>query len=102
MYRLRAASPGLANDQGISWADSEGPFSLDGASADGSLEGCTPARGCTAAMNKKNDNEPYSFHSGGGNFLFVDGHVQFISETVKLEVFAALCTRAAGEVVSDY
>lgn len=101
VYRNRSAQPSLSNDQGISWADSEGPFSLDGASADGSREGCTPAAGCTYAMNKKNDNEPYSFHSGGGNFLFADGHVQFIRETVSLTTFAALCTRAAGEVIAS-
>jgi prepilin-type processing-associated H-X9-DG protein len=55
-------------------------------------------------MNKKNDNEPFSLHPGGGNFLFTDGHVQFISETVGYRTFAALCTRAAGEVLSggDY
>jgi len=104
VYRVQVAQPGLSNDQGIGWADSEGPFSLDGAKGDGSQEGCTPAAGCTFAMNKKNDNEPYSFHSGGGNFLFADGHVQFVPESVSLTTFAALCTAAGGEVVSasDY
>lgn len=101
VYRRRTARPDLANDQGIGWADSEGPFSLDGASADGTQEGCTPAGGCTAAMNRKNDNEPFSFHSGGANFLFADGHVQFVGEAIPLATFAALCTRAAGEVVGD-
>jgi prepilin-type processing-associated H-X9-DG protein/prepilin-type N-terminal cleavage/methylation domain-containing protein len=101
VWRNGRIQPGLANDQGIGWADSEGPFSLDGASADASQEGCTPAAGCTYPMNKKNDNEPYSFHPGGGNFLFADGHVQFVRETVTLQVFAALCTANAGEVVSD-
>src|SRR5262245_57579261 len=48
VYRLRTPNAGLANDQGIGWADSEGPFSLDGASADGSLEGCGP--NCSAPM----------------------------------------------------
>jgi prepilin-type processing-associated H-X9-DG protein len=104
VYRLRTANPSLTNDQGIGWADSEGPFSLDGASGDGTQAGCGPANGCTSAMNKKNDNEPYSFHTGGGNFLFTDGHVQFIAESVSLKTFAALCTRLGGEVVSgvDY
>lgn len=101
VYRNRTAMPSLNNDQGISWADSEGPYSLDGANADGSLEGCTPASGCTHAMNKKNDNEPYSFHSGGINAVFADGHVQFIRESIPLAALAAMSTRAAGEIFID-
>ncbi len=100
VYRRRADMPLLSNDQGIGWADSEGPFSLDGASADGSMEGCTPAGGCSHAINRRNDNEPYSFHIGGANFLFADGRVQFIAESVDFLTFAALCTMKAGEVVS--
>ena len=103
VYRGRAAQPALDNDQGIGWADSEGPFSLDGANADGSLEACTPANGCTFAMNKRNNNEPYSFHTGGANFLFTDGHVVFVRDSVTLQTLAALCTMNAGEVVgNDY
>jgi len=103
VYRNRSAQPGLNNDQGIAWADSEGPFSFDGATSDGSAEGCGPGGGCTTVMNAKNDNEPYSFHSTGANFLFADGHVQFIRESISLATFAALCTMNAGEVISgDY
>ena len=50
-------------------------------------------------MNATNENEPYAFHPAGANVLFADGSVRFVRETVKLDVFAALCTRAAGEVV---
>jgi prepilin-type N-terminal cleavage/methylation domain-containing protein/prepilin-type processing-associated H-X9-DG protein len=100
VFRNRSAQSGLTNDQGIGWADSEGPFSLDGAASDGSLEGCGAK--CALAMNKRNDNEPYSFHSGGGNFLFADGHIQFIRDSVPLTTLAALCTMNAGEVVGDY
>jgi prepilin-type processing-associated H-X9-DG protein len=102
VYRRRRAEPGQTNDQGIGWADSEGPFSLNGARPDGSAEGCGPTDGCTAAMNAKNDNEPYSFHPGGGNFLFADAHVAFVQESVDLPVFAALCTMRAGEVAGGY
>lgn len=101
VYRNRAARPDLANDQGIGWADSEGPFSFDGASADGALEGCGPAGGCAGAMNRRNDNEPFGFHGGGVNAAFADGSVRFVRESVSLVTFAALCTRAAGEVVAD-
>jgi prepilin-type N-terminal cleavage/methylation domain-containing protein/prepilin-type processing-associated H-X9-DG protein len=100
VYRLGTASPTLSNDQGIAWADNEGPFSVDGASADGTQEGCTPGNGCVFAMNKKNDNEPFGFHAGGTHFLFADGHVQFISQSIPLATFAALCTMSANEVVA--
>ncbi len=102
VFRKRAADASLSNNQGIGWVDSEGPFSLDGASADGGAEGCGGAGGCAFAMNKKNDNEPFSFHTGGGNFLFTDGHVQFVREGIPIAVFAALCTMNAGEVLGDY
>lgn len=92
---------GLSDDQGIGWADSEGAFSLDGANATGTLEGCGPAGGCIHAMNRKNDNEPFSFHPGGANFLFADGHVQYLRESLRLRTLAALCTKDAGEVVAD-
>ncbi len=97
-YRLHREQWDIENDQGIGWADSEGPFSLDGSVADASAEGGP------FAMNKRNDNEPYSFHPGGGNFLFADAHVAFVNEQVHIKTFAALCTRAAGEIVSarDY
>lgn len=97
VYRLRQPRRDLNNDQGIGWADSEGPFSLDGASADGRREGCSPGAGCGAAMNVRNDNEPYSFHPGGVQALYADGHVSFLSQSIELKVMAAQCTRCAGE-----
>lgn len=100
VYRNNVPNYSLTNDQGIGWVDNEGPFSLDGASADGTQEGCGTA--CNVPMNRKNDNEPFSFHAGGGNFLFGDGHIQFIRESVSIQTLAALCTRAAGEVPGDY
>jgi prepilin-type processing-associated H-X9-DG protein len=100
VYRNRSPQPALVNDQGIGWADSEGPFSLDGSSSDGSLEGCGSS--CASPMNRKNDNEPYSFHTGGANLLFADGRAQFVRESVPLPTLAALCTANAGEVIGDY
>ncbi len=97
VYRNHQLKAELSNDQGIGWADNEGAFSLDGANADGSAEGCGAEKGCTAAMNRRNDNEPYSFHRGGGNFVFADGHCQFLAEEIPLTTFAALVTRYGRE-----
>ena len=52
-------------------------------------------------MNGKNDDEPYSFHSGGANFWFVDGRVKFVNQSINLAVFAAMCTMNANEVIGE-
>jgi len=41
-----------------------------------------------------------SFHSGGGNFAMADGSVKFIKNSVNLNTYRALGTRAGGEVIS--
>ena len=43
----------------------------------------------------------HTAHPGGGNFLFMDGSVRFIKESVNLDTMRALCTRNYGEVVSS-
>jgi prepilin-type N-terminal cleavage/methylation domain-containing protein/prepilin-type processing-associated H-X9-DG protein len=44
----------------------------------------------------------WSYHPGGAHFLFVDGHVQFLSYSMDRADFWALATRAGGEVVGDF
>jgi prepilin-type N-terminal cleavage/methylation domain-containing protein/prepilin-type processing-associated H-X9-DG protein len=46
-------------------------------------------------------NQFYSLHQGGGvNFLFADGHVQFLKATINYKTYQALATRAGAEVIS--
>lgn len=100
VYRNRRADYSFSNDQGIGWADSEGPFSFDGSNADGTIEGGGPSGGCTYIMNRKNDNEPFSFHNDGSNSLFADGHVTFVRESTEVRIFSAMLTKSAGESIS--
>ncbi|MCI0684979.1 MAG: DUF1559 domain-containing protein [Gemmataceae bacterium] len=98
IYRGRTVLTGVQNNQGQGWIDSEGPFSLNGSNIDGSVQGLGPVL-TPRAINATNDNEPYSFHPGGINVVFADGHVTFIRESIGLLTFAAMCTKAAGEVI---
>ncbi|HTU25419.1 MAG TPA: DUF1559 domain-containing protein [Pirellulales bacterium] len=43
----------------------------------------------------------YSLHPGGVNFVFADGHVTFLMNTMDPQLFQALCIRAGGEVIAD-
>ena len=46
-------------------------------------------------------NQFYSQHTGGVQFLFVDGHVDFLSSSIDYRVYRALSTRANGEVIAN-
>jgi prepilin-type processing-associated H-X9-DG protein len=54
----------------------------------------------SCAVNCTNDREVYSFHPGGANAAFADGSVRFLGANIDIRVFAALVTRAGGEVAS--
>lgn len=99
VYQRRILQADLTNDQGFGWIDSESGFSLDGTCVDGSRQGLGPTE-TTAGINATNENEPYAFHSGGAMFLFADGHVSFLSETIELKLLAMLVTKAGGESVT--
>lgn len=101
--------PGAANGlpvviDGWGWADINGGFSIDGANAQG-LQNNTSSNGTVTQvpngvcfLNCTNDSELYAFHGSGGNFVFGDGSVQYISATISGTSFVALCTRDMGDV----
>ena len=84
--------------QGISWADSLGPFRIDGFNDLGTARA---SAGAGRAMNASNEGECYSFHVGGMCTVFGDASTRFLSESVELPVFCALVTRAGGENLPD-
>ena len=43
----------------------------------------------------------FSSHPGGVNFVFADGHVAFLSNSMTDEHFSRLCDRADGEVLAE-
>jgi prepilin-type processing-associated H-X9-DG protein len=73
---------------GSKWADDEAPFWVHQVCNGSQMVNCT------------NNNEVFSFHPTGANFLYGDGSVRFHAESIRAETFVSLFTRASGEVVS--
>ncbi len=68
-----------------------------------SSPGTDGPNGCWKLINNCGTNdEIFSFHPGGANVVFADGHVTFLKESMSPPVVAALVSRAGGEVIPDY
>ncbi len=53
---------------------------------------------CINGMSTSARMGPRSYHPGGANVLFCDGHVTFLADTLEQATMQALATRAGGEV----
>jgi len=80
---------------GGAWADIFTYSALAGARNDDSGIRLGPCM-----VNCTNNNEIYSFHTGGANVLFADGSVHFLQDTATPTLIIGLVTRAGGEVVT--
>lgn len=88
------------NQNGNGWADPDTGFALDGTNPTSDPTGFTV--GGKQMVNATNDGEAYSFHTGGCHCLLADGSVKFIGQNISSTVFAALFTRAGGEIIGEY
>jgi hypothetical protein len=77
---------------GAGWASRGMNYGMDGATVDG-LSQPGPC-----FMNCSNADENYSFHTGGGVWLFGDGSVHFVSQNTSPRILAALVTHRDGFV----
>jgi len=105
-YRLGKRKTGNSDDggnltvtggvvRGGAWADPSNTIALHGMQPD-ALTAIGPC-----AMNCTNNNEPYSFHPGIIMSVYCDGSVRPTSETIDIDTFVSLTTRAGGEVLND-
>lgn len=53
-------------------------------------------------INYTNEDEIYSFHTGGANLLFADGSVHFISENIAAEILVSLISYNGREVIDEF
>jgi len=64
----------------------------------GQWQNSTAALGCRFGAAAKGF---VSLHSGGANFLFADGSVKFLKQSISMPTYCALGSRAGGEVISS-
>ena|SRR5437588_10192615 len=84
---------------GNAWADeTNGDQWLGG----NTYDGLNPVGGGPCTINCANIQGFYSFHSGGANFLFVDGHVQFVVSTIDPRTAILLTSFRDGQLIGDY
>ena len=70
---------------------------IDGSQPDGN----TLIRPGTCSINCSNDNEVYSFHTGGAMIVMADGSVRFVSKSIAIDQLVALASRNGQEVISS-
>ncbi|HKA08703.1 MAG TPA: DUF1559 domain-containing protein, partial [Gemmataceae bacterium] len=86
--------PGQDEVLGGPWASMENGLIVKGYSSDGTR---SPGR---CAINCNNQ-DVYSFHPGGANILFADGHVRFMRDSIDIREFVKMVTRIGGEVILE-
>jgi prepilin-type N-terminal cleavage/methylation domain-containing protein/prepilin-type processing-associated H-X9-DG protein len=124
-YLDPAATLGIAVDQGTAfptrrfwrWGEQDSGFGVSGdplldtttagykiVNNNNFSPGSDGPNGCWKLVNNCGPNdEIFSFHPGGANVVFCDGHVTFIKESIAPQVGAALVSRGGGEILpSDY
>jgi prepilin-type N-terminal cleavage/methylation domain-containing protein/prepilin-type processing-associated H-X9-DG protein len=102
----KVGSPGAYNQKGFRWAEDDGGFGVANTVVPPSSTQW-PFGWCAIARSSPNSNasdgqyqNANSNHPGGANFLFCDGHVQFIKSSISIRTYWALGTRGNGEVIS--
>jgi prepilin-type N-terminal cleavage/methylation domain-containing protein len=78
------------------WADRDAEYITHGFTVNGASEPGPCHTNCT------NNNEVYSFHSGGANHVFADGSVHFIKASMDIRLFVKLLTRSGDDIITDY
>jgi prepilin-type N-terminal cleavage/methylation domain-containing protein len=75
------------------WLDMQTEFFIHGSNLDGSGGRC--------AINCTNEDEVYSFHTGGAQIAVADGSVHFISANADFGIISAYVSAAGGEVTDS-
>jgi prepilin-type N-terminal cleavage/methylation domain-containing protein/prepilin-type processing-associated H-X9-DG protein len=97
---------------GGAWARPASDFDLKGSSYDGKTMFGPCAINCTNGGDTQGQyphpvygvlgsGETYAFHTAGANVAFSDGSVRLLANNISIKNYAALVTRAGGEITSS-
>jgi prepilin-type N-terminal cleavage/methylation domain-containing protein/prepilin-type processing-associated H-X9-DG protein len=111
--RQQVGAPSAVMTNGGAWSRPGSEISLVGSSYDGTVLPGPCGINCTNGEDVGSAPYPhpvygvdgsgqiYSFHTGGVNALFGDGHVSFIDQGINIATLGALVTRSGREVLGD-
>ncbi len=80
------------------WSSHNKSFVINGSAPDGN----TTANVGSCSINCSNDNELYSFHTGGVNTLMGDGSVRFLGASISMQTLIGLISRDGNEVLGEF
>jgi prepilin-type N-terminal cleavage/methylation domain-containing protein/prepilin-type processing-associated H-X9-DG protein len=88
------------------WAEPDGGYGVSGVPNNGGFPDHEPVAWSTGPFvaqgnNASRNDEVSSFHPGGANIVFGDGHVAFVKNSVAPTVMRGLVTLSGGEVLSS-
>ena len=77
------------------WADHDNEYIVHGYNAAGTA---TPG---VCHTNCTNNNEVYSFHTGGAMHVFGDGSVHYIRSSMDIKLFVKFVTRSGNDITTN-
>ena len=95
-YYTGYVTDSTAIQTGSIWADADNRITVTGTQPDG--KGSVGTGPCVVNCNNQ-QGDIFSFHVGGANIAYADGHVGFIAQNIDINVLVKLVTKGAGEVV---
>lgn len=84
---------------GNGWADANNGNQWFGGS---SFDGTNPIGGGPCIINCSNIQGVFAFHTQGANFVYADGHVQFVKQSLDPKTAIMLIVFSDGLVIPDY